>query len=417
MKHIQEIAQNAPVHPAHGTEALPSAPADRTHNVAKAIFRGVLWCVIAAFTLEICARLDDWISHGASPWGIYDNTVLNAYDSLGQHGRPNAHYLKWKLNSLGFRGPELNPNAVRILCVGSSETFGQRESENHEWPRQVERLLNRDFGGNPTYQLVNTGFPGETFPTSVVRLPKRLAQVQPKFVLIYPSLAHYLYVPYLAAKLPPPPVTPLFRLRMLNRVQSTLKRVLPMAFQTWLRELEIKRDRGSYGPALDRMPVALENRFESDLKKAIGVIREAGAQPIFITHANRFKDRVLPEERFMLISWRVFYPMLKENGFLPMEDSMNQVIRRTAAAENVLLIDAAPAMPAGPKYFGDFVHFTDKGAEVFSQFVAGRLAPYLKADSDSMKSHSSVVAGTRTLLSKNSFAPARARKVSGKAAR
>jgi hypothetical protein len=48
---------------------------------------------------------------------------------MGQHGRPNAQYLKWKLNSLGFRGPELDPGATRILCVGSSETFGQYESE------------------------------------------------------------------------------------------------------------------------------------------------------------------------------------------------------------------------------------------------------------------------------------------------
>ena len=117
----------------------------------------------------------------------------------------------------------------------------------------------------------------------------------------------------------------------------------------------------------------------------------------------------------MLVSWRVFYPMLKESGFLSMENSMNQVIRRVASAQDVPLLDAAPIMPSGPKYFGDFVHFTDSGAEIFSRFVAARLLPYLKADPAT--SLPSAAVGSRGLLSKNASTAAGSLAVSGEAAR
>jgi hypothetical protein len=346
-------------------------------KMLRVVFKGVLWSVIAVLTLEICARVDDWVCYGASPFGLYDNTLLGTFDKTGQRGRPNAHYLKWKLNSLGFRGPELDMSATRILCVGSSETFGQYESEGHEWPRELERVLNANATKGGHYQLVNSGFSGETFPTSVVRLPERLALVKPKAVLLYPSLAHYLSLPLLRKYSGPPPQAK-FRWRMQGRIETTLKSDMPMWLQTWLRQREIKAEQGSQ-PAFDNMPQEYQEEFYRDLEKAITLSRDAGAEPVLITHANRFKDHIDPSERFMLISWRKFYPMLREDAFLRMEAAMNDVMRRVARDKGVLLIDVAHAMPAGPQYFGDFVHFTDKGSEAFSRIVAQQLSPELMA--------------------------------------
>jgi lysophospholipase L1-like esterase len=342
----------------------------------RTVLRGLLWTVIAALTLECCARLDDWISYGASPFGLYDPSVLDAFDEIGQHGRPNAQYLKWKLNSLGFRGPELDPAATRILCVGSSETFGQMESEGHEWPRELERVLNQRAPAGTRYQLVNSGFSGETFPTSIQRLPGRMRMVEPKVVLLYPSLAHYLALP--TVKYVAPPRRPEFRWRMQGRIENALKAAMPMSLQTWLRRRDIASAQG-HQPQLEDMPAEYLDEFRSDLEKAIQLSREAGAEPVLITHANRFKDRVDPGERFMLVSWNRFYPMLREDAFLRMEASMNGVMRSVARDKGVLLVDAAQAMPSGPAYFGDFVHFNDRGSAVFSRIVADKLAPRLRA--------------------------------------
>lgn len=332
----------------------------------KLLLKGLLWSLLAAVTLELCARLDDSLTHSAPFLENYDNNFLNAFDQIGNRGRPHAHYLKWNLNSLGFRGPELDPRLPKIMAVGSSETFGQAESEGMEWPRQLERQLKG-------VQVVNTGFAGETFPTSVRRLPERLALVNPTAVLLYPSVAHYLSIPYIPPYQGPPPA-PRPRPRMQDRVESLIKQNAPLWLMTRLRQRQIEQDAPAYGPLIDNIQPELVQRFEQDLRTAARLIREAGAAPIFVTHANRFGRAVTPEERFMLTAWRKFYPNLREDGFLPMEQTMNDVTRRVAAEENILLLDPAPHMPPGPRYFSDFVHFTNEGATAFTQILVKGLA-------------------------------------------
>ena len=167
---------------------------------------------------------------------------------------------------------------------------------------------------------------------------------------------------------------------MQGRIENALKTAMPLWLQTWLRQRDINNAQGS-APQWDDMPLEYQHAFCGDLKKAIAVIRAAGAEPVLITHANRFKDHVDPSESFMLVSWQRFYPMLREDAFLKMEVSMNDVMRQVAQQQGVLLIDAAPAMPSGPNYFGDFVHFTDKGSAAFSQIVADKLTPMLYSSS------------------------------------
>jgi lysophospholipase L1-like esterase len=252
----------------------------------------------------------------------------------------------------------------------------------------LERVLNQHAPAGSHYQLVNAGFSGETFPTSLLRLPSRLAIVKPQIVLLYPSLAHYLSLPashYSGI----PPLQPKFRWRMQARIDNTLKTAAPLWLQTWLRQRDIKNAQAG-APQWDNMPLAYQSAFCTDLEKAIKLIRAAGAQPVLITHANRFKDHVAPNEKFMLVSWQRFYPMLREDAFLKMEATMNNVMRRVAQQQGVLLIDAAPAMPSGPAYFGDFVHFTDKGSAVFSQIVADKLTPSLYSSSSSGSGSSSL---------------------------
>ncbi len=69
-------------------------------------------------------------------------SVLFEEDSDGiHHNIPNAKYEKWEINSLGFRGKEIDlekkEGQIRIACFGVSETFGVYESKDKEWPSQL----------------------------------------------------------------------------------------------------------------------------------------------------------------------------------------------------------------------------------------------------------------------------------------
>jgi hypothetical protein len=55
------------------------------------------------------------------------------------------------------------------------------------------------------------------------------------------------------------------------------------------------------------------------------------------------------------------------------------VIREVACARGVKLVNPAGVVPPGPRYFTDFVHFTNQGAEKMATAFADGLTPLVEA--------------------------------------
>lgn len=339
------------------------------------LIRYLIALVVAAATFESAARIDDYLAYGAPLLGPYSPAILYTNDELGMCGRPHARYVKWQFNSLGYRSPELDPGRTRIITIGSSETFGLYESIGREYPRLLETELNRR-AGHPIYQVFNVAYPGLTNTTVLRRLPVILPAVRPKVAVIYPSLANYIYLPPDPNVIPRAhPVNP-FEPRITGKMKTVVKEVLPAPVQTLIRTWEIDGDvRG--GHVLERLPEENINFFRKELKTLLKHLQAADVHPLLVTHATRFGEHITPEERPALIAWRKFYPTLAEEGFLDMERRLNQVIREEAALCNVPVADASREMPAGPRYFADFVHFSDEGALAISSIISEKLYPLL----------------------------------------
>lgn len=344
---------------------------------AKTVFRALLCCIIVIVTLEACARIDDYIIFGAPIFSPYNSETLYQQDSIGKHGKPNARYKKWKLNSLGFRGPEPAPNKTTVVCFGSSETFGLYEAPGEEYPRQLEQEINAQFG-NGDFQVVNVAYPGETIPTATRRIPEIVDAMHPKFAFIYPSPATYIWLPWLEqsrkpSKLPPGPLPqPRFEWRIAENLRVILKQLVPEALQARMRAREIRKAANEF-PTMQRLPDENIAMFRQDLGDFVKQLRAYGIEPILVTHATYFGNTVSDHDRQMLLAWRKFYPMLKEEGFLDMEARANAAMKQVAAEQNITLVDAASAMPPGNEYFADFVHFTDKGSHTMAVRLAGGL--------------------------------------------
>ncbi len=344
------------------------------------IFRCILCALIAVSALEIAARIDDSLNYGAPFWGPYNDQALYVTDQAGKWGKPAARYERWQLNSLGYRGPELRSGTVRIVCFGSSETFGLYETPGYEYPRQLEQDLNK-LAGEPMFQVVNAAYPGETIRTAIRHVPQVVQQTHPSYALIYPAIANYI-----------PPVngtggpassgrfdklgTILSEMRVAERIRNVLKSSLPERIQTGLRKREIDRDSAG-APVMDRLPEKYVEQFRGDLTILVHSLRDRDVEPILATHATVFGATLSPSDRDLLTAWRKFYPMLKEDGFVDMEERMNQVIRETASRENIRLIDIANDIPHRPEYFADFVHFTTDGAALMAQDLTAGLTPWI----------------------------------------
>lgn len=326
--------------------------------------------------MEAAARIDDYFRDGApllKPYTI--NTVFRA-SPFGREGIPGAHFAKWSINALGYRGPEPAPNRTNVLTFGASETFGIYESPDHEYPRQLEALLNTS--ADEKFNVINIALPGLRIGRTGY-LAHAIEKTDAKVVVIYASPANYIGTtePFCASADTPSEVR--FglgdQIRLSGKIEQLVKKTIPTSVMTPLRRFSIWRET-RHAEVIASVPQASIDAFAADLRCAIDVVKARGARPVLATHGTYFGKVLREQDQPMLVAWRRFYPELDEAGFLDLEARANAVIRAAATDQHVALAEAAEEIPSGPEFFADFVHFTDAGAQKMARLLARAISPH-----------------------------------------
>jgi lysophospholipase L1-like esterase len=147
--------------------------------------------------------------------------------------------------------------------------------------------------------------------------------------------------------------------------------------QTWLRKREIDAASAA-AAAFARLPEENIQRYRDDLLRMVEALRKEGITPVLVTHVDAFGDTLSEGDREWLTSWRKFYPMLREEGFLDMERRANAAVRSLGAEAHVPVIDLVDAVPPTRANFTDFAHFSEPGAAIVARTLAGELLPILE---------------------------------------
>ena len=351
----------------------PSATVPRAVGLA-------LFIVLAIVTMELAARVDDFVRYSAPLTRNYDFDRLFTFDGRVMRGVPNARYAKWSLNSLGLRGSEPQPTdgTQRVIVYGASEVFGVYETNGKEFPRVLEEQL-RTLGGSDWVSVYNAGIPGMRIGSGTEYLGGLVKKVASQVVVLYPTPTHYIGVTHPNCGRPPRfaaantgveiPAS-----RLLGKAIDRLKESLPRAVLTLSRRWAIAWAMRGREPLSAVDPASLV-ALEVDIKCAVQAVRTAGARPVLVTHANRFGTSIRRDDADWLTGWRMQYPELSEVGFVDLENRANSVIRKVATAEGVLLLDAEVAIGGHPEWFADHAHFSDEGSQHMGRFLAeGMLA-------------------------------------------
>lgn len=337
--------------------------------------------VLMAFLLmfELAARVEDWVRYDMPIDSPYrSETDLAVRDSLGVHGRPNSQYLKWRMNSLGLRGPEVTrerPEGVlRVATVGASEVFGQSESPDREFPRQLEDSLRSRLDripGRPyrEVEVLNAAFFGMSLPTVIQDVRLRLAGYRPQVVVLYPTTVQYLAGEVPRAALPKeggaPGPDPRWALhpRAVGRLREQLKRLTPRFMMEWKWQRTYAAATAAHPAAwrFDALPADRMAAFELDLRRFIGTTREVGAAPVLATHANRFAGSTTSDST-LLSAWQRFYPRANGSVILQFDSAGTYAVARAARDSGVEVADIRGALYGCESCFADYAHFTDKGA-------------------------------------------------------
>ena len=332
--------------------------------------------VLLLLALEIAARAEDTLRWDAPFFGEYSEEMLFVTDSLGYHLRPNGRFREWRIDSLGFRGPDVPrekpPGVTRIITVGASETFGLYETAGKEWPARLQTLLDSVRPGR--YQVLNAAIPGIS-PNRITSYFERwLVRLDPDVVIFYPTPTFVLPPP--SASNSPQVKSPnahagvsLSSLRILGKARDAYKGVAPaklqMAVRQWITDREVRR----HPPDWVIASVAPERvqAFGNDILELSHAVRRGDASLILATHASRISDGSTDAERDLLLAWRRLYPNRTTTVLMQTEKLANQVIGEVGARYGIPVVDADKLIPKSPAYFADVAHFTDAGAELMAR--------------------------------------------------
>jgi hypothetical protein len=325
---------------------------------------------------EATARIDDWLRQGV-PLLATPNKERDLYvrDSAGQRGRPHGRFQKWSLNEFGFRGPEIaaepTPGRVRVMILGSSESFGLYESEGKEYPAQ----LAKDLGER--YEVINAALPGMTVRSTIRYWERWASRFKPEVVVLYPNPGFYLAdgpptkpKPGEEEKRKEPPLPLSDRSRLVQRLRVVFD--LPPFLQKWRDERFLAGRLAGKGadwifrePPRDRAEL-----FISDLAELIDAVEAQGARVILMTHAIRVASPPRTEDRDDLLIARTKAPRVTDDSLVGFEKLVNREVQDLGKKRGLPVIDLDAAMSGKRPWFGDLVHFTDDGATVVARLVA-----------------------------------------------
>jgi hypothetical protein len=375
------------------------SPQNKLWSLFSRVGNFVFALLIVLLTIEVCARVDDKIRFGAPFWGGYSANVLRSSDSDGlPYNLPYARFEKWRHNGHGFRGPDIMkqkaPGVTRVVCMGTSETYGLYESVDKEWPAQLRSIVPA-----AKYEIINASVVGLRLNSYESYLKKRVMPLRPDIVVLVTSPLLYVSSADRAthakvdtkttknSAVTPPQRSKLSKIidnvRSLPKLKQLVKQVMNHNFPETLKTYNVKsmlqgvqqaeKIRLAGRKPIDVVPEIFIDRFKDDMRALIGSLRTLGVDVMLCTSPTLISHQNLPKYPDIFLDSRRFCVELSFFGMIDGVDKINAAIGDVAREQRTGLIDPAAVLPKTTEYFGDNVHLTDKGARLFAEKVAAQL--------------------------------------------
>jgi lysophospholipase L1-like esterase len=309
------------------------------------------------------------------------------------------------LNSLGFRGAE-PPNDFRryltIITVGGSTTHCWMLSDEKTWPAELGNHLGESFKG---VWINNAGLDGNSTFAHIVLLEEIVRKLHPKVVLFLVGendLAKGRLLSEFDSECVKGPI--IFRsVKGLLKSASAYSEVVALGVNLY-RNLTAYRAHLVAGNVDLRkvcylkVPREVEERYvarctepdiiqsyETRLKRLIDISRQGGSEPVFITQPALVGPAVDDITKVDLGAAKMSETYNGEMWWEALE-VFNDVTRKVGRENDVLVIDLARQMPKSSRYFLDWFHYTNEGAQVVADIVyrslclmiASRFPEYVK---------------------------------------
>jgi lysophospholipase L1-like esterase len=116
--------------------------------------------------------------------------------------------------------------------------------------------------------------------------------------------------------------------------------------------------------------------FKRRLDKLVKLARFQGIEPVLITQPALYGEGIDPETGVNLATINVGNNISGQSAWRTLE-LYNDVTRQLGQEQNIAVIDLAREMPKDSRYYYDYAHFTNEGAEKVGKIVYRDLSPFL----------------------------------------
>jgi lysophospholipase L1-like esterase len=369
-----------------GKPRFGSIPLRRRMAVVSAI--ALAWCLLFELALRIHNPLD-------LPQRGY-RVVLPVNKRLHFQNPKESSKLEREIvvsyNRLGFRGPDPPPEArgiFAIIMMGGSTTHSARQSNGKTWPDHVRNALDAEFSN---IWLNNAGMEGHsTFGHREV-LEQIVADLHPKLVILLVGINDRALETERQwdAQFRLSEASWFRRLLAQSEVLSTMLVVLrqyrakSLGLTHWeldvLAQPRFERGRENREATLAEHRNEYIEPYSRRLEELLGICRENEIELVLVTQPALFGDGVDPttgRELGELSAGETSSSLAGE-----ILDLYNDATRSVADHHGMLLIDLARELPRDSRYFYDWAHFSDEGAEKVGEIVSRHLLAYLRARQD-----------------------------------
>lgn len=327
---------------------------------------------VFAFLLAECAvRVRQYFKYGSAKKELYATTI----EPRTGLPVPVANQITGtiRINSLGFRGPELlqpkPANGIRLAFLGASTNFCAENSSNATtWPDLVWRNLQQ---AEPALQwdYINAGVPGYSVEDSRKDFDVRVEPLHPDVVVIYHA-TNDLSVDTRELARQKGLFSGKAETHSWLAQYSLLIRLMELNFQIRQRQQRA----GTGGARLDYDPVALSQGFHQRLTQLVQDAQKTAPVVAIATFSIKMRREQSAQQQLLNANSSLYYmPYMSLKGLLDGFDQHNQVIRDVARETGAVLIDGETKISGDDAHFHDSVHFTDAGSSVMAERVEAAL--------------------------------------------
>ena len=302
------------------------------------------------------------------PYSAYAyRAPVSSWDFFSATGTMGENYI----NTEGFRNKEEfsldHPGTFRVLCLGSSTTYGVRNEYENSYPYELQKILAARLPEK--VEVLNAGLISSTTAEHIGRLPHKVIPFNPDVVVIYegfndlvPRIFNNFKRDYSHFRKTPGRKVPIFFSRIVNSIYTVRYFGYKMQWIPYLTD---------YIMNLENLPETMEERvrnfnltsvatYENNLIFLVRTLQAYEIKVILPTFG--YSSTSLGED-----TWAAMFPReLWDRGI----SENNSAIQRVQKSFNLPVVDVYKAFLDKAELFQGRIHFTNEGNQTLATVIA-----------------------------------------------